>query len=169
LSPDGTRLVHLVRPVGAISRIATRLLGQRQATTLAGTENATSFFFSPDGQWIGFFTPNQLKKVPAPGGPVITLCDAPTARGGAWGEDGFIIASMSRRLFRVPAAGGQPEALLPPGDGLAAQRTPQLLPGQSVLFTASSGGGASYENGSIQVFSMKTRHTKEVARGYYGR
>ena len=36
-------------------RLHTRLLQQNQVTPLAGTENAFSPFFSPDGEWIAFF------------------------------------------------------------------------------------------------------------------
>ena len=39
-----------------------------EAKAIAGTEGAHVPFFSPDGQWIGFFAQGKLKKVPADGG-----------------------------------------------------------------------------------------------------
>jgi eukaryotic-like serine/threonine-protein kinase len=51
LSPDGTRIVFPVRsPRGTV--LSTRLLDQSTATLLAGTENATDAFFSPDGEVV---------------------------------------------------------------------------------------------------------------------
>jgi hypothetical protein len=35
--------------------LATRLLNQAQATVLPGSDGGFDPFFSPDGQWIGFF------------------------------------------------------------------------------------------------------------------
>ena len=71
-----------------------RKLEQLQAFPLPGTVGASQPFFSPDGQWIGFFAEGKLKKVAVTGGPAVTICDAPQPRGGAWGEDGDIVFSI---------------------------------------------------------------------------
>ena len=55
LSPDGTRLALVATGADQKRRIYVRSLDQLQATALSGTENARDPFFSPDGQWIGFF------------------------------------------------------------------------------------------------------------------
>ena len=56
LSPDGARLaIKAVRDVDGKPRLATRRLDETRFATLAGTDNATSPFFSPDSQWIAFF------------------------------------------------------------------------------------------------------------------
>lgn len=55
LSPDGARLVFIGRSAAGKSRLYTRLLDQSQAALLSGTESARDPFFSPDGQWVGFF------------------------------------------------------------------------------------------------------------------
>jgi len=49
LSPDGTRIAYLSQ-----NHLFTRRLDQPNAIELAITPGATSPFFSPDGQWIGF-------------------------------------------------------------------------------------------------------------------
>ena len=49
-------------------QLATRLLDQAKATLLPGTENAADPFFSPDGQWIGFFADGKMKKISVQGG-----------------------------------------------------------------------------------------------------
>jgi len=65
LSPDGTRLVFSVQPVEGKSRLWMRPLNSLTAQELAGTENGGLPFWSPDGQWVGFFADGKLKKVPA--------------------------------------------------------------------------------------------------------
>ena len=91
LSPDGTRLALVATGADQKRRIYLRSLDQLQATALSGTENAGDPFFSPDGQWIGYFADGKLKKISVQGGAAVTLCDAPTDRGGSWGEDGTIV------------------------------------------------------------------------------
>jgi hypothetical protein len=63
VSRDGTRLVYASQ-----SRLFTRRLDQPKANELAGTEGAYAPFFSPDGQWVAFFTPGKLKKISVEGG-----------------------------------------------------------------------------------------------------
>lgn len=104
ISPDGTRLAYLARAgPGAHAQVATRLLDQAEPTLLPGAEGGAPLFFSPDGEWIGFFFQNKMKKISVHGGPVTTLCDAPAPRGAAWGP-GFIVASLTLGggLSRVP-------------------------------------------------------------------
>ena len=84
-SPDGTRVVFPARGANGQQQLATRLLYQPQSVLLAGTENGADPFFSPGGDWIGFFAAGKMKKVAAQGGAVITLCDAPNGRGASWG------------------------------------------------------------------------------------
>jgi hypothetical protein len=85
LSPDGQLLAFDALKSGAErSLLYVRRLDQLQATALSGTDGATSPFFSPDGQWIGFFADNKLKKIAVSGGAAVTLCDALSGRGGTW-------------------------------------------------------------------------------------
>src|SRR5262249_15982331 len=95
ISPDGTRLVFPIRGANGNSQLATRLLSQATPTPLPGTENAADPFFSPDGQWIGFNADRKLKKISVLGGAAVVLCNAPVLPGGAWGEDGNIIAALA--------------------------------------------------------------------------
>jgi serine/threonine-protein kinase len=77
ISPDGTRLVFVVHSVDGVQRLATRLLAQSRVTPLAGTDDARTPFFSPNGDWIGLFADGKLKKISVQGGAPVTLCDAP--------------------------------------------------------------------------------------------
>src|SRR5712691_11500772 len=128
------------------SQLYLRRLTQLQATPLAGTDDADSPLFSPDGQWIAFFAGGKLKKIAVTGGAAVTLCDAPSPRGGAWGEDGTIvfepISTPGVSLLGVSSAGGKPVPMTSLGDGEFTQRWPQVLPGgKAVLFTGSRFSG----------------------------
>ncbi len=113
------------------------------AEPIAGTEGADSPFFSPDGEWVGFFTSdNKLKKVSLAGGGIQDLTNVWATSGGAsWGIDGWIIFGMrfmSDGLWRVHEDGGEPELFSQPsGDGREAEHAwPHHLPdGRYLLFT----------------------------------
>ena len=67
LSRDGTRARFHRRPRRA-RLLYVRSRDRIEPGPVPGTEGAYSPFFSPDGQWIGFFADGKLKKVPASGG-----------------------------------------------------------------------------------------------------
>src|ERR1700732_5051775 len=72
ISPDGTQLAY-VAIRGSTRQIFLRALNSLEAKPLAGTEGARTPFFSPDGQWIGFFAAGSMKKIPVNGGAALTL------------------------------------------------------------------------------------------------
>ncbi len=167
LSPDGARLALTLRAADGKVRLHTRLLHQSQVTPLTGTDGAAFPFFSPDGEWIGFFADGKLKKIAVEGGAAVTLCDAPSTRGGSWGDDGNIIAALEEAtvLSRVPSAGGTPVPVTKLASGEVTHRWPQVLPGsQAVLFTAATHRN-NYEEATIEVISLQTGERKTVARG----
>ncbi len=160
ISPDGTRLVYVSQ-----GRLFTRLLDQPTATELAGTQGAREPFFSPDGQWVAFFTQADLKKISVEGGTPVTLC-AGNGRGGSWGEDGNIIAALTATggLSRIPSAGGPPTPVTDLQSGEITHRWPQILPrSKAVLFTASTTGG--YDAANIDVTSLADHRTRTLVRG----
>jgi serine/threonine protein kinase len=174
LSPDGKRLVFVATDSDQKRRIYLRSLDQLQAAPLPGTENVSDHFFSPDGQWLGFFAEGKLKKISVQGGAAVTLCDAPTGHGGNWAEDGSIVfaGTMRSALSKVSSAGGTAEPLttLNQQAGEVTQRWPQVLPGgKAVLFTSNAHGG-NYEDADIVVYSMSSGQRKTLLhKGYYPR
>jgi len=147
LSPDGSRLVF-VAGTGNNRRLYLRALDQTQATPLSGTEEGFDPFFSPDGQWVAFFTQTNLKKVSIQGGAPMTLSDTAFSRGGAWGRDDTIVFARSALggLFRVSAAGGKLEPLTEMNKNERSHRWPFFLPnGKAVLYTSTVTGGANIE------------------------
>jgi serine/threonine-protein kinase len=174
ISPDGRRLVFVARSEGGKAQLATRLLEQPNYTLLPGTDNAIDPFFSPDGQWIGFFADTKMKKISVQSGAATVLADAPGGRGASWGEDGNIIFTPNLNvgvgLSLVPATGGAAKVLTKPENGDVSHRWPQILPGgEDILFSTTKVPGA-YEDGRIDVLSLKTGKSKTVQQGgYFGR
>ena len=133
ISPDGRRLVFPARGADGKRQLATRLLDQAEPTLLPGTEGGFDPFFSPDGQWIGFFAGDQLKKISVRGGAPVALCPVGNPRGASWGEDGNIVAALGQLtpLSLVSAAGGAPKPLTRLASGEVTHRWPQVLPGRA--------------------------------------
>ena len=172
VSPDGRRLVFPVHGRNGTTQLATRLLDQANATVLRGTEDASVPFFSPDGQWVGFFADSKLKKVSFQGGAPVVLCDAPSGAGAGWGEDGNIIAALNvvGGLSRIPADGGMPEPLTKAEKGEITQRWPQLLPGGKAVLLTASPVATDFDTALIEVLSLETgKITTLVHGGYFGR
>ncbi|HZM95315.1 MAG TPA: protein kinase [Vicinamibacterales bacterium] len=156
LSPDGTRIVFVSAGSDGLSRLSTRRLDQPEATPLKGTEGAYSPFFSPDGEWVGFFGRGKLNKVRVDGGAPIVLCDAPAGRGASWVEQGQILAALDNRsgLSLVTTDGGVVTAATTLGAGELTHRMPHMLPGgKAAVFVVNSAPG-SYGAASIAVASL---------------
>ena len=114
LSPDGSKLAFVgIDTTKGTSQLYVRSLNTLTAKPLPGTEDAAFPFWSPDGEYIGFFAGGKLKKILAAGGPALTRAHASAGRSGDWNEDDVIIftPNYDGPMFRVSAAGGQPEQL----------------------------------------------------------
>jgi serine/threonine-protein kinase len=167
LSPDGTRLAAGVLDADGQVRLATRRFDEKTFVALRGAENASSPFFSPDGQWVAFVADGKLRKIPTLGGAPITLCDALAFASGSWGDDGNIIAALNGargRLSRVASAAAAPTPVTDLAQGEVGHTWPQVLPGsKAVLFTVNTGEGP--EDSHIDVLSFGTHERKTLVRG----
>ncbi|MGC2661531.1 MAG: protein kinase [Bryobacteraceae bacterium] len=168
VSPDGSEIVLLKG-----NQLALRPLSQSQLTSLPGTEGASYPFFSPDGKWVAFFAAGKLRKIAVNGGAPFTICDAQSGRGGSWGDDGFIVATLNSTggLWVVSSSGGVPRPLTSlngEAPGVTSHRWPQILPrGRGILFTATIAGGAV---GSLRVMPRQGGlATTVVENSPYGR
>jgi Tol biopolymer transport system component len=143
VSPDSSRIAYVMYRAGEVPRLWIRRLDGFDAQPLAGTENASFPFWSPDGQSIAFFANAQLKRIEVSGGPPHTVCDAATGEGGTWNTNGEIVfaPTESGGLFKVPAAGGVPAPLtqLDRTRAEIGHSWPQFLPdGRHYLYLARS-------------------------------
>jgi serine/threonine-protein kinase len=171
LSPDGTRMVYTV-DTESERTLFVRSLDQLEGTPLV-TGNSTTQpyhpFFSPDGQWVGFVTPTELKKVPITGGTPIRLCKVNRSRGASWGPDDTIVFAPDRGsgLVSVSAAGGEPVPLttLDPGKEEVAHYWPQVVPGGTVVFTSLLQGSSNSDEAVIESVSIATGERKVLHRG----
>jgi len=114
ISPDGTKLAFVATANDSGAQLWVRPLDSMAAQPLAGTEDASYPFWSPDSRTLAFFADGKLKIIDASGGAVQTLADAPETRGGAWGKDGTILytPNATSTLMRIPASGGTPAQAL---------------------------------------------------------
>ncbi len=137
LSPDGLFLVFSAGE-DDYSRLYLRGMDEISASPIAGTEGGMGPFFSPDGEWIGFWANGSLKKVRTNGGPPMSVCATPSRPCGAsWGPNGtIVVGQMQGPVLKVSADGGKPEEMTSLAEGESSHRHPQLLAdGDTLLFT----------------------------------
>ena len=128
IAPDGRHFVYVT-----LDGLYLRSLDELEARLILEADDGLSYpFFSPDGQWIAFYSEGaRLKKIPITGGPPVTISDVDVFQGGTWGEDDTIwFYQPAEGLMRVSANGGIPEL------ALAGQfAVPRILPnGRAFLF-----------------------------------
>jgi hypothetical protein len=147
LSPDGSRLAFIAERRGEPARLWVRSLQSGAAQPLAGTENASGPFWSPDGEHLAFFARGKLKRVSVNGGAPRDLADVSVdVASGAWSQDGMIIFAPASGvgLLGVDADGGPTRAVteLDEARRETSHRWPQFLPdGQRFLYYVRGGGG----------------------------
>jgi serine/threonine-protein kinase len=177
LSPDGSRLAFVAENRLGIRTLYLRSLDQLIPVGLAsGPTGRTPYhpFFSPDGRWVGFVTPNELKKVPTTGGTPITLCEVDRSRGAAWTPDGNIVFSPDQgsALMQVSDNGGEPQPLteLDEARGELSHRWPSVVPGgRAVVFTVGTRESTTADEATISMVTLETGERKDLhAGGYYG-
>jgi len=167
LSPDGSRLVYVAR-VGETTQLFERMIDQFEVRPIPGTDEASSPFFSPDGQSVGFFAEAELKVVSLLGGEPVTLCSTRDYSGGSWGSDGMIyFFKRGEGLSRVPAVGGNVEPLEIESDAPGAGY-PQVLPGGKAVLISSEDGAVlvSLETMGKKVLAKDVRYVRYVPTGH---
>ncbi len=163
LSHDGTNLAYVATQNGT-QQLYLRAMDSLEARPIADTIGAASPFFSPDGQWIGFFVGGKLEKVSVGGGSVMMLGEeAGAPRGASWGSQGMIVFARgsSSVVQQVSDAGGTPQPLTRLGKEDASHRWPEFLPSsKAIVFVAGSAASS-----QVAVQSVATGERRNLVRG----
>jgi eukaryotic-like serine/threonine-protein kinase len=179
ISHDGRQIAFSARVGKEPTSLYFQALDSMAPTKLDGTENATFPFWSPDGKFIGFFSNGKLRRIPAAGGPVTVLAEAPAARGGAWSPENIIVYTPDYResLWKVSANGGTAERLTTlDASKHSTHRWPSFLPdGKHFLFLATNHSGTNEAqngiylasvDGSTMKFVLASDSAAQYASGY---
>ena len=164
-SPDGRHFVY-----NTTEGLYLRAMGDLEARLIPGTEaNSASPFISPNGQSVGFYDPtsNQLKRIGLTGGAPVVIAEVPVSIFGAsWAPDETILFGQPEGILRVSANGGTPELVIPAEEG-EQMDSPHLLPdGESVLFSVTTGNGATrWDQAQVVVQSLATGERTVVLPG----
>jgi serine/threonine-protein kinase len=161
MSPDGTKLVYV-----ANQQLYLRSMGELNSVVIPGTEGAdpTEPVFSPDGQWVAFWSPTSLKKIPVTGGTPIELAAIENPSGASWVGERILVGQASPRgIVEVPANGGPPKLLVAVDEAKReAAHGPSLIAGgRAVLFTLRTGAG-SWDDQAIVVQNLTTGERSTV-------
>ena len=153
ISPDGRHFVY-----NTLGGLYLRTMGELEPRLIPGTsEGLASPFFSPDGEFVGYWQNDQLKRIPITGGTATVICTATNPLGVSWAAGDVILFGQPAGVMRVSANGGTPELMIPAKDGEQVYG-PQLLPAQdSVLFSVTTGTGASrWDEARVVVQSLSS-------------
>ncbi len=166
ISPDGQRLVFPAFDASGKEALWVRPLDSIVAQPLEGTVDASFPFWAPDSRHVGFFQQDKLKEIDVAGGSPVTLCDAPSGRGGTWNRNGVIIFApqvLGGGLSSVPAAGGSPTPVAShKGTGGAFRnRWPEFLPdGKHFIYLSGNLSAAGTEDLGIYLGELGTDEAK---------
>lgn len=166
ISPDGTQIVYATGPERA--DLVVRGLDSLEGRLLPGLGRTEDRFMSPDGRWIGFVDAQgvQLKKVPVGGGTPVTICRLENGlfNSAAWLDENTIVFAQYRNgLWRVPAAGGEPQRLAGPESELDANALAALPDGRGLLFTTPSFGNP--KEAAVAVLDLTNGSVKKLIPG----
>jgi serine/threonine protein kinase/Tol biopolymer transport system component len=165
-TPDGRTLVFTAERDRRV-QLYRRRLDQLEGTPIAGTDGASTPFFSPDGESLGFFADGALKRVPVAGGAVITIAPVGLVFGASWGPaDQIAYAMQFGGLFGVAASGGKPTPITKLEADEYSHRLPQFLPdGKTVLFTSTKAVFPGWDDTRIVAQSLTTGARKVLIDG----
>jgi serine/threonine-protein kinase len=122
--------------------------------------------FSPDGQWIAFFSRGSLKKIRVTGGAAVVLASARQPLGVTW-QDGRILfgQQVPPAIVEIPETGGAARQLVTLNEKTEQAVGPQLVArGQSILFSLRT-SGTEWDDASIVVQDLATGRRSVLGQG----
>ena len=163
ISPDGTRIVYIsISPSGP--QLYVQRIGELLGEPLRGGEGGRNPFFSPDGEWIGFESGTSIKKVPSSGGQPVTLTDpAGDGLGYSWRtDDQIVFGNSTMGLFRLPANGGEAEAVSALEGSSLGHALPDVIPGRNAVLVATAPNMPVSTLGELAVVDLDTGDVKQL-------
>jgi serine/threonine protein kinase/Tol biopolymer transport system component len=166
VSPDGRSVVYSLA-TGTTTMLYVKRMDELEARPVAGTQGSRNPFFSPLGQWIGFYDDarRKLKKVSLGGGEPVVVAETDFQGGAVWGPDDTILFASNDGLVRVPATGGTPEHVTKAGAGQ--HWWPALLPGGRVALFSSLPSRGSFDDADIVAVPLDGGTPKVVLKSAY--
>ncbi len=168
ISSDGKTLVFVATSDGK-SRLWLRSLAAVSARPLAGTDDATRPFWSPDSRSVGFSANGQLKRIDVDAESVQLLGGGGGGVGSAWNEEGTVLIASggNNPISRVSVGGGEPTAVTQVTPETSTQLAPRFLPdGRHFLFTAMGGTAPGVYLGLLGASDQPRRIIDAVAGTY---
>ena len=138
---------------------------------LPGTKGARGPFFSPDGEWVGFFTDNELRKISLHGGSPVSLAQTDDRRGAFWHPDGtlYFAGRSGSPIVKISSSGGAvlPVTSLDTERRERTHRWPSLVPGgKAFLYTSDTHESTEfYDDARIEAFDLETGSSTVVLEG----
>jgi eukaryotic-like serine/threonine-protein kinase len=147
VSPDGRTIIFSgTDSVGM--RLWIRRIDEPRARPIPGTADGLNATFSPDGQWVAFYsTVSEIKKFRVSGGEVVPVCRFDSRSAAlTWGPNDeiyFETIGPALGIQRVSANGGVPELAIPldSAAGETVQRRPLVLGNSGIIAYGSYGAG----------------------------
>ncbi len=172
ISPDGRWLLFQGSPMsdsttgGAMREVFLYLrdLTDLRTRLLPGTANATSMFFSPNSEEIGFVSNRQLWRLPLTASDPQLIASVPEGfvGGGSWSDDDHITLAVSGKMLQVSTNGGTLVPLFPEDTTGRQFGGPQHWSREQVLlYTVSS----FVQPPQVYWRSLKTGQTRMVMEG----
>jgi serine/threonine-protein kinase len=167
---------HVAFVTGPEAQLFIRALNAYQATPIAGATRAVRPFFSPDGQWLAYYSAGdrRLKKVLVAGGLATDICDLGVMEGAAWGPAGIVVVVRAQGMTIVsPDGGAPPRQVLAAGKSTFFQDPIWLPDGRTILYTEVGRLGLGDQDLSVakvMTVSLESGATPtHVIDGYAGR
>jgi serine/threonine protein kinase/Tol biopolymer transport system component len=140
LSPDGRQIAFVATAAGRPPTLWLRRLDSRVPREIAGSADASSPFWSPDGRSLGFFAEGRLKTIAADGERPSILATIIDAAGATSNGEVILVGRATGPVVRIAVSGGpmSDATVVRPDSG--GHRSPQFLPdGRQFIYAESRG------------------------------
>ena len=157
ISPDGRTIAYSGLTANGRVTLFVRSLDELAAREVPGTDGALQPSFSPDGEWVAYFSSGAVRKVHLTTGAARILARLSSLPlGTSWGPGDLIVLCVDGRLWTLNATSGALKQItsLDSANGELSQKAPIVLPdGRTVLFLSWHG---TRESSRIGVATLPT-------------